>query len=190
MMDNFDIIRPHLNFAEVETSFYYVQILQRRKDIPELETNSKKIGSYYIKSLDDFEHLKQSILDKCISKKARAYIDLNLKSMKKVALLAMKKTAEYICNEQYDAVKNAFEVAVGNAPTIGEKNWVIDIDTKDESVREKVKSQIHDLGAQVKLQLPSKNGFHLITTPFNCQKFDLIENVDILKHGLTILYSS
>ena len=48
----FEIIEKMLTFVD-EGDFYFLQILQRKKDNPEIGSNSRVIKTYYIKSVDE-----------------------------------------------------------------------------------------------------------------------------------------
>lgn len=49
MIDNIELILPFLKF-ESKDDFYYLQILQRKKENPQLGSNSRVIKNYYISS--------------------------------------------------------------------------------------------------------------------------------------------
>ena len=51
MIDNLEKVLPLLEF-ESEDDFYYLQILQRKKENPQLGSNSRVIKNYYITSID------------------------------------------------------------------------------------------------------------------------------------------
>ena len=53
MIDNINKILPFLKF-NTSDDFYYLQILQRKKENPQLGSNSRVIKNYYITSV---EHL-------------------------------------------------------------------------------------------------------------------------------------
>lgn len=187
MCDNFDTIRDFLNFDNINT-LYFINIFQRRKDIPGLSKHAKLIKSYYIRSLSDFDKYKDSIIENCKLNQARAYIELNAKDTQKVALYAMKKTAELIYNGDYDVVKNVYNDSCGNSKCIGQKLWMIDIDSKEINTINKVKEQLLSLESEIRLILDTKNGVHIICTPFPLNKWESIDNVDIIKHATTLLY--
>jgi len=73
MIDNLDKIKPLLNF-ESEDDFYYLQILQRKKENPELGSNSRVIKNYYIKSVEELEksilksklYVMNSMIEQCL----------------------------------------------------------------------------------------------------------------------------
>jgi hypothetical protein len=148
------------------------------------------VRSYYLHSVEDFDAHKQNIIDECKLRNGRAYIDLNVKDIEKVALLALKKTADLIYNKQYDAVKNVYEHACGNAGGFKQdKLWMVDIDTREKQTLDKVLQQLENLESNVRLVLPSKHGVHVLMTPFPLNKFSDIEDVSILKQGMPILYA-
>lgn len=198
MCDNFETIRNFLNFENPNT-LYYINVFQRKKDNPDLSKNSVLLKCYYIRSLTDFNNYKVSIIKACELNKARAYIELNAKDTQKIALYALKKTAELIYNGEYDAVKNVYNDSCGNSKCIGQKLWLIDIDSNDSFTEEglnstlnlqveSVKQQLFSLDSEIKLTLNTKNGIHLICTPFPLNNWKKIENVDIIKHAVTLLY--
>jgi hypothetical protein len=57
-IDNFEIIKQLLNFTDPKT-MYIIQIIQRKKDLPELNKSSKMIHCYYIRSMQQFDEVKQ-----------------------------------------------------------------------------------------------------------------------------------
>ncbi len=185
MCDNFKTIRNFLNFENPNT-LYYINVCQRKKDNPDLYKHSVLIKCYYIRSLTDFDKYKESIIKDCELNKARAYIELNAKDTQTIALYALKKTAELVYNGEYDAVKNVYNDSCGNSKCIGQKLWLIDIDSKDSI--ESARKQLISLNSVIKLTLNTKNGIHFICTPFPLNKWEKIENVDIIKHAVTLLY--
>ena len=50
-VDNLEALLPFLKFDDKD-DFYYLQILQRKKENPQLGSNSRVIKNYYIKSTD------------------------------------------------------------------------------------------------------------------------------------------
>lgn len=75
MVDNFDLIKSLLKF-ESQDDFYYLQIIQRSKDNPDIGANNRLVRSYCIRSLEYFESKKKEIKQTCSRFKARAYIHL------------------------------------------------------------------------------------------------------------------
>ena len=54
MIHNIEIIKPLLRFSS-EDDFYHLQILKRKKEHPELGSNSYVVKTYYVSSLDYLE---------------------------------------------------------------------------------------------------------------------------------------
>ncbi len=76
MIDNFDTLIPFLKF-ESPDDFYYLQVLQRKKENPELGSNSRVIKNYYIKSAEHLLKLRKEIIQLCENFNARASLRLN-----------------------------------------------------------------------------------------------------------------
>lgn len=186
-IDNMDQLRKLLVFYD-EKSMYHVMILQRRKDNPGLSVNSKHVRSYYIHSLEEFDKSRDSIVTECASKNARAYLNMNVKDIEKIALLVMQKTAELIYNKQYEAVSKVYEHCCGNAPFIHDKVWMVDVDTTDSAKIERVELQLANLGAPIIDTVMTANGRHILTRPFPLNKFDAIEDVLVMKQATTLMY--
>jgi hypothetical protein len=106
-----------------------------------------------------------------------------------------------IAAEQYN-VKNAYWSVTGEYPCEPDKSWLIDIDWKDFENRKPLLGVIHhkikelqeETGRQPRMDvIPSRNGYHLITRPFNIQKLtqffaDNGVKVDYHKDNPTLLY--
>jgi hypothetical protein len=192
MVNNFSQIKSILKFEE--DYFYFIQIIQRKKEIPELGSNNRVIRSYMISSLEKLEKNEAEIIKMCEMFNARAYIHLNRRKWSRIALECLRHNAELIANGQYDGIKSSLETVIGrhNCEPKGEKTWIVDIDEKLPQYTMQVEDYINSLepeGLKVKSILPTKNGYHLITSPFNSQIFgEKYPDIDIHKDNPTILY--
>jgi hypothetical protein len=199
-VNNFDRIRNMLEFPDRD-SFYFLQVLKRRKDNPDLGKDMKHIADYYIYSLDQFDELKPRIIAQCDVENARAYFRINRRDAKKVAMQVLKRIVDYIMSEDYRAVKNAFASCAGEFHSDPDKKWIVDVDWKDipEGVDQDeylniLISKVQELVAQTGrdntvIMMPTKNGVHVICRPFNLQKFrDAYEAIDVHKDNMVILY--
>ena len=146
IIDNFDIIRPHLtfeparkfdlksgNFEEINDTYdrYVAMVLKRAKD-PDGKSNGSNTGNrlvktYEISSLDYFDRKRPDIIDLCERNGARAYILPQVRST-------------------YDCLKEMIKIGVDNLenPTVKfqhilrsaicsmhksrAKRWVLDLD--------------------------------------------------------------
>lgn len=195
MINNFTYIPALLDFSEPNT-FYFIQILKRRKENPEMKTGVRVIDNFYLYAPEDLEKIKDKIIEQCELHNARAYINVNRLDLERVALFTSKKITELIIQGDYKAVKNAYASVCGSHSSENEKRWVVDIDTKDHDYIMGIIRDIGNLHANIPKSnykiletLETKNGFHIITNPFNLKVFkDLHPTIDVHKSSPTILY--
>jgi hypothetical protein len=192
MIDNLSKVLPFLHF-DTPDDFYYLQLLQRKKENPQLGSNSRVIRSYYIKSqqylLDRYDEIKAL----CDSTNARAMIRLNKRSFEKVGFQALENVANTMKNREYKFLMKSYDRACGLGHNDPIKKWIVDIDCNSgESVLPAVIEHINNIepaGIKVIETIPSKNGFHLITTAFNTQVFrEKFSYIELHKDNPTNLY--
>lgn len=204
MTNNFIQIRKLLNFRS-DDDFYFLQILQRKKENPDLPKSVRVIDIFYIDSFESFDKYRQRIIDKCEAFKARAYINLNRRSYKQVALETLKQAARLISEENYKPIKNIYNSACGQASNEKglSKKWIIDIDDKNfniDGIKESLKKCNPGIGEDKILNIiPTNHGFHIITTPFAVNEFNKYyfevtkrcwnNDFDLHKNNPTILYA-
>ena len=85
MIDVFNQIKDLITF-ESDDDFYFLQILQRKKDNPHIGSNSRVIKNYYIGSIEYLEDKYDEIKSVCDQFNARASLRLNKSSYRKVAI--------------------------------------------------------------------------------------------------------
>jgi hypothetical protein len=165
-VDNFDIISRILDYQS-EYDFYYLQIIKRRKDNPDLPRNEKLIRNYYLKE-GDLEKYKESIINTCELNNARAYIRLNKRNYKDLTYQMNVKLAKYLQENQYEACENLFNSVCGQYHSSSNKKWLLDLDYKDKSSINWWKEKLSN---NFIIEIPTLNGYHIITTPFNIEEF-------------------
>lgn len=194
MNDNFDKILPLL--TEVWDTYtipmsFHVQILQRSKDGHDKST--RLVAEWFIGSEQRFKFLITAMKSLCNSYDARCYINLNPKRDETVLWKMLKNTAERLETKSYSPyslVSSAHDSCNGH----GIKRWIVDVD--DYSVNsEKLISDINRCQSStpnnnVICQVPTKNGLHLITNPFNLSQIQLPDGVEVKKNNSTLLYWS
>lgn len=196
MIDNFDIIKSLLKF-ESPDDFYHLQIIKRKKENPELGSNSYVVKTYYIKSVEYLEKKRNEIINLCEFNNARACINLNRRSFERLAFHMLKKVTDQIMNKDFKSVRKAYESVCGAYSNEPNKKWIIDIDYKDISEEERgvifnyIQLLIKETGKDETITIiPTRNGEHWITSPFNLGIFR--ENyggtIDVHKDNPTILY--
>ena len=198
MVNNFDMIRDLLKFPD-NNSFYFLQILKRRKDNPDLGRDMVHIADYYIYSLEQYDAMRDDIIDLCNTKNARAYFRLNLRDASKVAMQTLKRVVDHISSGNYKAVKSAYASCTGEFPSDPDKTWIADIDYKDldgdidqniNAIIAHIQALIFETGRDDTVHtIPTKNGMHVICRPFNLSKFrEVYPEIDVHKDNPTILY--
>ena len=196
VINNFDSINPHLSY-ESDEDFYFLQIIKRRKDNPDLERSEKTIRNFYLYQ-GDIEKFKDTIIKLCIDNNARAYLYLNKRNIKDVVFEANVLLAGYMKSGTYKAIHNLMDKAIGNKHSDNEKKWILDIDSKDDELVSRYLVTAIESNPPGKFHLYNKietlNGYHLITTPFNTEKFSQLcamyklDNIEIHKDNPTLLY--
>jgi len=180
MIDNFNEIRKFLSFKDGD--FYFLQIIKRRKDNPDLNKSEKLIDNFYIYSLKEFDNLKDKVIELCNIHNARAYFRLNRRNSEKIALQTLKKITDLIISKDYKAVKNIYPSVCGEFHSDPKKTWIIDIDNQESDfawqyfikVRDKFNSTHKTSRIEFLGTIPTKNGFHIIVLPFDVQWFNAV----------------
>lgn len=198
MINNFELIAPLLKFDSLD-DYYFAQILKRRKDNPGMPSDRQKLCTFNITSLDKFWKMQEDTTRICDATNARAYINLNKKSFRKSTMYMLSELATNISNDNFRN-DQLFDSASGsvNAPDAS-KVWILDIDSHDwydKNIGElsKVLSKIEPLGTlKIITTIPTKNGCHILTSPFNLKAFSDIKpewfrSIAIHKNNPTILY--
>ena len=192
MIDNFDKILPLLNF-DSEDDFYYLQLLQRKKEVDTLSSNSNVVKNYYIGNMEYLERKRLEIIKLCDQFGARAMLRLNRRSWRQCALHALEKIAGQCASEDWMSVRKFYERVCGryNAEPKTTRSWILDVDDRSRSTNEimLVAEKCKPVGPKFIQMLESKNGYHLITKPFDIQEFNkTCGDVSIHKDNPTNLY--
>ena len=196
MINNIDIIKPLLNFAE-PGDFYMLYVFKRKKDQTTDKSNHQSvrtIKTYCIESIEHLEKRYEEIQQICEMFKARAYIHVQKQNHHDVSLNMMVTLAEKIRSGQHSQ-KNLFDSVVGQLKTL-EKRWIVDIDTKDEITVHRVAHIVDSVrpdGRKIEAVIPTKNGYHFITKCFDVLEFNKRMKAygdvpDIQKKNPTLLY--
>lgn len=191
-INNFEIIKKLLNFDDPD-KFYFVQIFKRRKDNPELKVNNKVIDGFYIYNEYQYDSLSSKIIEICDQNNARAYIRLNRRSDKKIALKLLSRLADRISNNDYKT-RDLYESVAGEFHSEENKTWIVDIDSDYLEKVNEIEEFVIFLQQGINRipicnKIPTKTGCHLITGCFNIQDFKLVyPELEILKDNPTVLY--
>ena len=211
MVDNFELIKPLLSFDK-HGDFYFLQILQRKKDgcnVPNSSDNQRRlVKDYHITSTEKMDSLRDEIIASCNETGARAYIRLNKRNYRTVSMAFAEETLmKARTNQEFGNTFNEINSVIGRYPEPGKgnKTWIVDIDNTN--VDSKIVKDIKDIIVnycqpfdveKIVAVIPTKSGVHLITRPFNQETFYRMfsqlklsnENeVDIKKDNPTVLYA-
>lgn len=221
MVDNFELIKNYIEKQMIDREHgdcYYVQLLRRQADDPlkngvkdpkyHGNMHSRSIKDYLIKSPEHLEDVKEDIKMLCDMFNVRAYIRLNKRNYKNIALEMMKHIAEQCASgETYSSPFHLVASACGQCCQAGkDKTWIVDLDKEYLPYEEEIKEMIldcqpydkriqayRDLGLSaeearnaVKSELfvvPTKSGKHIVCKPFNKLTFQqLWEKSENLKN--------
>jgi len=190
MIDNFFQLKALLKF-ESEDDFYFCQILKRKKEHKELGSNSYVVKTYFIKSAEDLEFYKPEMINIAEFHNARVYLNLNKRSFERTAFHTLKKITDQILNKDYKSARKAYASVCGMYAADEDKTWVVDIDTpKGRQANEVLKliDSLQPVGNKLIAIVDTKNGFHIITKPFNIQEFSKHYDYNVHKNNPTALY--
>ena len=200
IVDNFNLFKKIINPYN-DDEFYFVQILIRGKDGHTEQgvngSNKNRLIKFYtIKSTEYLEKVENEIKDICNIVNGRAYIHPTKRSFKAVSKECLKATVEMFLSENNVGLKGAYSTACGKSYITSDKKFVIDLD--DENASQEKAMEIIDFIThkcepldQNKFcyRVQTAHGIHLITTPFNTQKFgQQFPDIDVHKNNPTLLY--
>ena len=210
MVNNFEQIKSMFYFNEGDNMFFHCQIVSRAKDHKGENKKVKEgaIKTYFIRSREHLDSLKDEIILLCEHYGARAYINGAGKDFKSLQTLMLLKLANDIHQGVVRNPRKCLNSAAGELKSRIPK-WIVDID--DISLKDSIKDRLFELYAQaysskgtnisvetikavshlnIFAEIPTKNGLHLIVRPFNTKAFnEFFPNVDIHKNSMgTLLY--
>lgn len=210
MINNFEQISKLLKW-DSEDEFYFIQILQRKKDNPGnihgSNNSSRLIKAYYIDSLEKLNKQKDEMIQLADLFNARVGINLNRRSYYKTAFNTLVATANLMHNKEFKYLYRTWNTACGVHNGVDDKIWLLDVDNLDtnstlfdmfddpegrrySALREFInKAQPIVNSNKVLATIPSKSGYHLITSGFDTREFSKVfPDVCIHKNNPTNLY--
>ena len=189
--------------------YYVVELMRRGKDNPDLPAANYHFRNYYIYSWRDLDRYEREIKDVCELLNLRAYCSVNYKLMSQVALDTLAESARRIAAHDYKRFYSIFESCSGKYVDRSNARWVVDVDEYGSVTKEQAERLLTDYintmesghGVNVIYTMPTRSGFHLITWPFNLQRFNdgFWENITaqsdievptVKKNHLTLLYEN
>lgn len=202
MIDNFELLAKWFDRLKNHDDFYFVQIIQRKKDgveLPSYTSGARTIRSFYFFNKEEFLRQESYIKELCDKNNARAYFWINPRNTFDVACESIKQFADLIKNGNTRQGIAVYDRATGSSRSSNyDKRWIVDIDSKDEEYIEKIKSIINYCrgkeGIRIYYSIPTLNGYHLITDKFDKRQFSQelainnLDAIDIHDDNPTLLY--
>ena len=177
-IDNFAKIQPLLEFGK--DTYYFVQIIKRRKDEgnENLEKTELKLWQKFIDKPDLLEKLKQEIQELCTIYNARAYIELNPRSLERWSIELARKLLDRISLQDYTSIfrlPNKVALSEETIKTRGlqieRRRWMLDVDNKLDMMaagKWVTDNQIRKVGT-----IPTLSGAHVVIESFNYKRLGL-----------------
>ena len=197
MVDNFNIFSSWFENLTDQGDFFFVQIIQRKKEC-NIGSNNNIIKDYYFFNEETFLSKKEEITTLCKAFNARAYFWINPRNCKQVQYEVIREALEAIeCNSK--KLFKCISKAIGKRRNTNYKPlWILDFDTKDTELITKyldIAMGCKHAGSGLVFNLvPTVNGFHAITKGFDLNEFSKkldeinLESIDIHKDNPTVLY--
>lgn len=193
MVNNTEQIRNMLSFGPDD--FYFVEVIKRRKDNPDLSRSEKVIRNFYIESFENYDKLIPTIIKLSDFENARAYIRANKRNYKKLALPILKRVTDYLISGNEKSIRTVFDSVAGETHSDADKKWIVDVDgvwyiTPSETLNTFLTVLQLEAERTPMIEIvPTKSGYHIVTRPFNLQKFkEVYGGIDVHKDNMLILY--
>lgn len=210
MVNNFEQIKSMFYFNEGNNMFFHCQIVSRAKNHKGENKKVKEgaIKTYFIRSKEHLDSLKDEIILLCEHYGARAYINVAGKDFDSLQTLMLSKLANDIHQGIVRNPRKCLNSAAGELKSRMPK-WIVDVD--DVSLKNSIKEKLFELYAEawkrkgsdisveafkevedsyIYAEVPTKQGVHLIVKPFNTKAFsEAFPDVDVHKNSMgTLLY--
>lgn len=202
MINNKEIIVPLLEFPHKDI-FYFVQVLQRKKDhkgvtLGGSNNNSRLIKAYFITSIDKLEKQWDEMVKLAEIFEARVMINLNPRNFRKAGFHLLQKIANSMSNDDFYNLHKAYTSVCGEYHSEIDKRWLIDLDKDQIELKDKILQYINlsqlslsehkkAKNYEILAEIPSKTGLHIISNPFKLDVWPF-KDVEIHKNNPVNLY--
>ena len=186
---------PEINKDRKGDLFTDVQLIRRGKDFPNLPSANYEFKTIYIDSINQLERYEDEMRKCCDIFGLRAYISVCLKSKRKFLSNIIGKYADSLIEEDYKRPWRVVQSACGSmTPTY--KAWIVDVDEgiDIDAVKTSIGKSSSTFENVIIMEVPTRNGIHLITHPFNVAEFKSFmgskEKPEIKRNHLSLLYEN
>lgn len=174
--------------------FFIVMLVRRGKDHPDLPAANYTFKTYYIDSISKFDYFLDEMIKCCDLFKLRAYISVNIKSKKEYSKMCAFKFTQNILNNEYKKPWRVGDHVFGKIRIKNKNTWLIDLDDinldneEDRLYFDQVINIINSCDSNfdpiIIEKVPTRTGYHLLTHPFNIDKFEKKWKTMDLKHDI------
>ncbi len=189
IIDNFDILQSFVPEVFDGDTFYYTEILDRSKKAG--NNKGRRLRTFYHRTRDEFHKQREQIIDMCNYFNARAYFRPSSRSFKKVGQKFAAHLLKQAFAENWEGMRHGYSSCCGKT-RLG-KVWLFDFDfesPKGPLLEMETPLSMWLMESDVSaIRVPSKKGFHILTTPFDRRIVDQFkEDVQIHYDNPTNLY--
>ena len=168
IVNNISKISSLLKFKE--GIFYYVQVIQRRKDHPDQPVSDIKRYQTFVTSQKDFEYHLPRIKTVCDIYEARAYISLIPRSLEKLTKQCALEYVKRINIGKYDRAwdipnRLALSDDIRAKGVFPKPRWIFDVD--DLSGYQEIIDKLEEVKIPIVSELETVSGKHIIVEAFN-----------------------
>lgn len=197
MVNNFNAFAGIIHLPN-PGDFLFIQVLKRRKENVEMKKSEKLIDSFYIYNEKQYFEQMPRMMEIADANRARVYVRVNRRNDKRVALTVLKDLANLCATEDYGNVRRLYTSACGQVSSEKERKlFLVDYDSKDTNRLNEVMDFIHQQRIEAKLPqrvhvaLPTRNGYHVLTSPFDPRSFkQKFSDIQIESDASTLLYEN
>ena len=187
-IDNFGLVKNLITFDATDNLYCLVTLIKRKKDVEGRTGSNKCTQMYFITSQEKLEQLKGEIILLSEYHCARAYINVSPKPYSKLQKEMLARLAKVnLEGNVINPIKFLMSCAEKCTFRQGSK-WIVDVD--DMGMDNEIRQYFNDKLIRIYAEIPTRNGKHFITTPFNLKEFnDTFPDIDVHKNSIgTLLY--
>ena len=188
IVDNIDKIK-HLTKGLNHNSIIHIEYMQRKKDGLTSRSDNSILAEWYCDTEEKISNALKLGKILCDYNFGRLYINLSPKRKESITYNIAEKIIQDIKNKSWKPIpllNHCIDSQIGT-----HKIWVVDIDdiSQNRKVNDFIQAQRSAWDNPVIDILFTPNGFHLLTHPFDCSKFQF-EGVSLFKNGSTLAYAN
>ena len=193
-IDNFAKVQPLLDFGK--DTYYFVQIIKRRKDQGNegMSLSELCVWQRFIDKPETLDLYKQEIQELCTIYNARAYIELNPRSLERWSIELTRKLLDRISLHDFQSVQRlpskvalSEETIKTRGLLIDRRRWMLDVDEPTPipiADRWITENEVRKIAT-----IPTLSGAHLIIESFNYKRAGLKLGEKVKTEGTSFILS-